>query len=107
MAERDTNPTQGFGATDRQLDEWPKEERYWRENCSSRPYVSADRGFAFYEPGYRYGCDSAQKLHGGKWEDVESDLRTGWDRYEHRGTSTWENMKDAVRDGWNRMVHRK
>jgi hypothetical protein len=58
-------------------------------------------------PGYRYGCESAQKLHNGKWEDVESELRTGWDRYEHRGTSTWEHMKDAVRDGWNRMVHRK
>ena len=107
MAERDSNPTQGFGATSQQLGDWSTEEEYWRQNWASRPYVISDRGFAFYRPGYRYGCESAQRLHGGKWEDVESDLRTGWDRYEHRGTSAWEHMRDAVRDGWNRMVRRK
>jgi hypothetical protein len=35
---------------------------------------------------------------------VEADLRTGWDKYEHRGTSTWERIKDAVRDAWHRVT---
>jgi hypothetical protein len=40
---------------------------------------------------------------------VESDLRTGWDKYEHRlsGGSTWENIKDAVRDAWHRVTGQK
>jgi hypothetical protein len=44
---------------------------------------------------------------GRSWNDVESDLRTGWDRYEGRGNSTWENVKDAVRDAWHRVTGQK
>lgn len=106
MAERDTNPTQGFGATKQQLGDWNTEEDYWRDNWSTRPYAIADRGFAFYVPGYRYGYESACQMLGKQWEDVEPDLRTGWDRYEHRGTGTWEHIKEAVRDGWNRIAHK-
>ena len=106
MAERDSNPTQGFGATKQQLGDWQSEEIYWRENWSTRPYTIADRGFAFYGPGYRYGFESAHQMYGRQWEDVESELRSGWDRYEHRGAGAWEHIKDAVRDGWNRIAHK-
>jgi hypothetical protein len=36
-------------------------------------------------------------------------LRSGWDRYEYRGTArtTWEQIKDAVRDGWDHIVGNK
>jgi len=105
MSNRDVNPTQGFNATDRQLD-WGVEETHWRNSFSSRPYVSADRDFEYYRPAYRYGSESAMRYNGRQWNDVENDLRTGWDRYEHRGQSTWENVKDAVRDGWNRVTNR-
>lgn len=105
MANRDVNPTQGFGATDRQLD-WASEETFWRDNWSTRPYASADRGFDYYQPAYRYGAESATRFGGRQWNDVENDLRTGWDRYEHRGQNTWENVKDAVRDAWDRIAKR-
>lgn len=106
MAEPDSNPTQGFGASRQQLGDWETEAAYWRENCSSRPYATADRDFSFYSPGYRYGFESAHKLRGKEWTDAESDLRGGWEKFEHRGSSTWDNMKEAVRDGWNRIAHR-
>lgn len=101
----DTNPTQGFHATERQLD-WGSEESYWRNNWSSRPYATADRGFDYYQPGYRYGFEAGQQHRGRAWDDVEPGLRTGWDRYEHRGASTWEHVKHAVRDAWDRVAHR-
>ena len=43
---------------------------------------------------------------GRSWNEVESDLRTGWDRSEGRGgvESTWEKVKDAVRDAWHRVT---
>ena len=86
--------------------DWGTEEQYWRNNFSTRPYATADRGFDFYQPGYRYGYESATRYRGRNWNDVESDLRTGWDRYEHRGQGTWEHVKDAVRDAWNRVTGR-
>ena len=86
--------------------DWTNEDQYWRSNWNSRPYVSADRGYDFYRPGYQYGYESATRYRGRDWNDVESDLRSGWDRYEHRGQGTWENIKDAVRDAWNRVTHR-
>ena len=102
MANRENlNPaTSGTGlGTD-----WLAEEQYWRTNWNDRPYVTADRGFDYYRPGYQYGYESANRYRGRNWNDVESDLRTGWDRFEHRGESTWEHMKDAVRDAWNRVT---
>lgn len=105
MDNRDVNPTQGFGATDNQLN-WGTEETYWRENWRSRPYASADRDFDYYQPGYRYGYESAGKYRGRAWNDVENELSAGWSKYEHRGQSTWENVKDAVRDAWNRVTNR-
>ena len=84
---------------------WRTEEQYWRDHWHTRPYATADRGFDYYQPGYQYGYESATRYRGRDWNDVESDLRSGWDRYEHRGQSTWEQMKDAVRDAWHRVTH--
>ena len=87
--------------------DWTTEDEYWRSNFSSRPYIGNERNYERWQPGYRYGAESAQRYEGKNWNDVESNLRSDWDRYEHRGTSTWEQMKDAVRDGWDRMMGRK
>ena len=84
--------------------DWTTEEEYWRTTYSNRPYVSANRDFEYWRPGYRYGFESAMRNPGRKWNEVESDLRTGWDRFEHRSQATWEQIKDAVRDGWDRVV---
>jgi hypothetical protein len=94
--------TKRSGAT---LD-WATEDEYWRNNYASRPYVGQNREYEQWRPAYRYGFDSAQRYTGQQWDEVESDLRTGWDRYEHRGgiRSTWEQIKDAVRDGWDRLT---
>jgi hypothetical protein len=105
MPERDSNPTQGFKATNHQLGDWDSEQQYWRANWSDRPYATADRGFEFYGPGYRYGYENALKHGGRQWDDAEAELRGGWDKYEHRSAGTWEHIKEAVRDGWNRIAH--
>jgi len=104
---KDSNPSQGFAnAQVNDADAWGTESAYWRDNWSTRPYAQADRGFSHYEPGYRYGYESATRHRGRHWDEVEPELRTGWERYEHRGESTWEHMKDAVRDAWDRVTRR-
>lgn len=106
MANRDRDITTGTSTGTAGMGDWATEERYWRDTWRTRPYVQADRGFDYYSPGYRYGFESASRYGGREWNDIENDLRSGWDRVEYRGQSTWENMKDAVRDAWHRVTKR-
>ena len=85
---------------------WNDEDTYWRQNFRTRPYASSGGDYNVYQPGYRYGYEAANRYSGRQWSDVETDLATGWNTYEHRGTSTWEQVKDAVRDAWDRMMGR-
>ena len=91
--------------TDTNLD-WNTEERWWRDNFSSRPYASSGRNFDYYRGAYRYGFENAGRNPNRTWDDAEPELRSGWDRYEHRGQSTWEEIKDSVRDAWHRVTGR-
>jgi hypothetical protein len=84
---------------------WTDEDDYWRSNYRTRPYASsAGQEYDYYQPGYRYGYEAANRYRDRNWNDVESDLSRDWNKYEHRGTSTWEQMKDAVRDAWDRIT---
>ena len=87
--------------------DWNAEDSYWRTNYSTRPYAkSGSNPYDYYQPGYRYGFESANRYPGRRWEEVESDLERGWERFEHRSKSTWQQVKDAVRDAWDRVMGR-
>ena len=88
--------------------EWTAEDEHWRTNYKNRPYAGSTE-YDYWQPAYRYGYDSAQRYQNKAWQDVEADLRSGWDRYEHRGDTrtTWEQVKGAVRDAWDRIVGNK
>ena len=90
--------------SDNRVATWADEDRFWRESFSSRPYVTADLGYDFYEPAYRYGFESATTHRGRDWADVEPDLSRGWETARGQSPSTWEQVKDAVRDAWNRVA---
>lgn len=88
----------------RWANQWNNEDRWWRENYANRPYVSADRGYDYYGPAYRYGYETANQYRGRNWNEVEPQLRGGWDRYEHKSKSTWDEIKDAVKDAWDHVT---
>ena len=85
---------------------WETEDNYWHENFTSRPYALGPDYYERFRPAYRYGFESARHGLGRNWDEAEPDLRTGWERYEHRGEapSLWEDIKDAVRDAWDRVA---
>lgn len=86
--------------------DWNTDDAFWQSNYSSRAYATADRPYEYYQPAYRYGHEAATTSTGREWNDVEGDLRGGWDRYEHRDASnksTWEEIKDATKDAWDRV----
>jgi hypothetical protein len=84
---------------------WEAEDRFWQDNYASRTYAS---GFSYEElrPAYRYGYESGRHHMGRTWDDVQNDLRSGWDKFEGKGPggALWENVKDAVKDAWNRVT---
>jgi len=83
--------------------DWNEEDKYWRSNYRTRPYASTDE-YETFQPGYRYGFESAHRYKDRDWNDVESDLRRDWDSYQYRGQSTWESIKASVRDAWDRVT---
>ena len=87
------------------IDSWNDEDRWWRSNFSSRPYAA---GYTYedFKPAYRYGYESGAHHMGRTWNEVESDLRTGWDKFTGKGPGghAWENVKDAVKDAWHRVT---
>ena len=86
---------------------WTDEDTYWQTNYRNRPYASTGkRDYEFYRPGFRYGYEAANRYQGKTWSDIEPELSSGWNKYEHRGTSTWEDIKDAARDAWDRVMGR-
>jgi hypothetical protein len=51
-----------------------------------------------YRPAYQYGIRSASEFSGKRFDDVEDDLRGGWDDE----AMSWENARPAVRHAWDR-----
>ncbi|HSI52367.1 MAG TPA: glycine zipper domain-containing protein, partial [Ramlibacter sp.] len=54
------------------------EDTYWRDNYSTRPYVTSGSSYDDYAPAYRYGADSYSRYPGRSFDDVESDLSRDW-----------------------------
>jgi hypothetical protein len=79
------------------------EDSYWRDNYSSRPYVSSGATYDDYGPAYRHGVDAYARYPDRHFDEIESDLGRDWST--SRGTSSleWERAKHASRDAWTRV----
>jgi hypothetical protein len=82
------------------------EEAYWRQNFSSRPYVTSGATFDEYGPAYRYGVDAYGRYEGRSFDQAEPELMRDWDRAKGTSRLTWENAKHAARDSWQRISDR-
>jgi len=80
------------------------EDAWLREYFGSRGARRGDETPEDYRPAYRYGLQSAERHAGKRFEDVEPELRTGWDTA--RGTCAlgWNDARDAVRHAFDRTV---
>jgi len=80
------------------------EDTWLREYFGSRKARKTGETHEHYRDAYRYGLASCERYAGRRFEEVEPDLRTGWDTA--RGTSTmkWDDARDAVRHAFDRTV---
>jgi len=80
-----------------------REDAYWRDNYSSRPYVSGG-SYDDYGPAYQYGWETRGRYPTNRrFDEVEPDLRTGWDRSRGKSRLEWDRAKNASRDAWDRI----
>lgn len=81
------------------------DDTYYRSHWDST-YAAIGESYDDYAPAYSYGREVATMYRGRPWNDVEQDVRSGWEsRNASSGESTWERFKDAIRHGWNRITH--
>jgi uncharacterized protein (TIGR02271 family) len=71
-----------------------------------RRYASTGASYDTYEPGYQYGYTMASdpRYQGRSYDEVEPDLRSGYEN-RHPG-GTWEKIKDSVRYGWEKTKNK-
>lgn len=80
------------------------EDAYWQANYSRRPYYETGRSYEYYRPGYRYGWESAAdaRYESRSFDDVESDLESGWQKTDAGANRSWRQVRGATRDAWDR-----
>jgi hypothetical protein len=80
------------------------EDEFWRKNWSDRQYIDGD--FTYdqdWGPAYRYGVESFTRYPDRSYDEVESDLSTGWDDARGESRLDWDRARHATRDAWQRV----
>ncbi len=81
-------------------------------------YAASGEKYDDLKPAYSYGTEMrrSEMYRNRPWDDVETDLRTGWDNridgtreFSTTGSdssepSAWDRVKNAVRHGWDKMT---
>jgi uncharacterized protein (TIGR02271 family) len=80
------------------------EDGWLREYFGARTDRKKDETHEHYRDAYRYGLSSAATYEGRRFEDVEPDLRSGWDKARGTSTMSWEGARGAVRHAFDRTV---
>lgn len=78
------------------------EEAYWREQYENEPYYEAARTYDDYAPAYRTGYEGRARFQDRRFEDVEPELQTDYERMRGKSALHWEKGRDAVRAAWDR-----
>ena len=79
------------------------ENAYWEQNYRDRDYVDRSSTYEDYGPAYRYGWESRTRHPDRNFDDVETNLASGWEKAKAKSRLNWEKAKQASRDAWNRV----
>lgn len=88
------------GRTDRGSIAGAAQDTYWRQQYAEREYTESERGYEYYRPAYRYGWEARARHQGREFEEVEAELREGWE--EDRMGLPWQEALPAIRDAFAR-----
>jgi hypothetical protein len=78
------------------------EDAWLREYFGTRAAHREGKTHDHYRHAYHYGLLSADRHAGRRFEDVEPELRTGWDTARDTCPLVWDEARDAVRHAFDR-----
>lgn len=81
------------------------ENAYWKQNYAGEPYYESSFTYAYddYAPAYRTGYYGRTQFAGRKFDDVERDLESSYNRAKGASKLGWEKAKYATRAAWDRV----
>jgi phage tail tape-measure protein len=80
------------------------EDNWLRDNFKSRPYVKEGDTFEKYHPAYRHGASAEARYGDAKFEAVESEVRSEWDKLGDTADYPWGDARGAVKDSYERSA---
>jgi len=81
------------------------EDNWLREYYGSEKNRMAGATPDTYRPAYRYGLESSSRYGAKRFEDVETDLRSDWERSHAASTGlTWDQARGAARHAFDRTI---
>jgi hypothetical protein len=80
------------------------EDAHWREHYRTRPYVNSGETYLDYQIAYQYGWESRAIYPTAVFEDIEGELRKGWELT--HPDEPWNRARHAVHDAWDRIDRR-
>jgi hypothetical protein len=78
------------------------EDRYWAETYNAHPYAYG-LDYKAFQPACRYGWESFRTHRGRSFDEVEEELKAGWEQHRGASGSDWDRARAAARAAWNRM----
>lgn len=79
------------------------EDSYWRQNYRSEPYIESGLSYEDYAPAYRTGYEGYSRLRGRRFDEVERDLESDYNRGRGSSPLGWDKAKSAARSAWDRV----
>ena len=77
-------------------------DAHFKNNYQKSSYYNRERSWDDYGPAYNYGYESKTGSYAGRaFDEVENDLKSGWEKTKANSRLAWNEARDAVRDGWH------
>jgi hypothetical protein len=80
------------------------QDRFWRQDYATRPYVPSGASYDDYGPAYRHGSRAAlQSAQPREWPAAQDQLAGDWEAARESSRLGWNEAQPAVRDAWERV----
>jgi hypothetical protein len=79
------------------------EDKYWRDNYTSRPYVTQGSSYDDYGPAYQHGVNAYTRYPDRHFDEMEPELRSDWDSTRGSSSLEWDRARHPARDAWQRV----
>lgn len=79
------------------------EDAHWKKTYASETYFQSGLSYDDYAPAYRTGYEGRSHFGDRKFDDVQRDLETNYNRAKGQSKLPWEKAKQAARAAWDRV----